>query len=189
MSTTRINGVKTVSHIDDETGELICKTEGTTEIKDNVLSDKELKKKEYNESHVVGFNKGEGFVKMFTDVAYALSLELKPQEYQIALGLSKFVSYEDCSLKNGYGKSSHFMDLNEISEVMHIEYSRTSRVVSALIKKGVLGQIKVGNREDNVVRKMYVMNPWLCINGKNPSKEVYEYFERSGWKEIISSVN
>ena len=42
--TTKINGYD-VTHIDTETGEIICQTEGCTEIKDDKLSDSELKRK------------------------------------------------------------------------------------------------------------------------------------------------
>lgn len=184
----KINGYDVVHSVKD-TGEIICETSGCTSIEDDTLSKEDEKRKEYTDTHVLNFNKSEGFVKMFAETAYVLALHLPPKEYQFAMGLSKFVTYESCSLKNGYGKSSHFMDLREIADVMNVDYTRASRIISSLIKKGVIGQLKIGDRRTEIIKQHYIVNPYIYINGKNPEKEICDYFHNSGWKELLSEIN
>lgn len=176
---------RNVTHVDSDTGEIICSTTGCTTILDNQKTRDEKKRDEYVKSHVLNFNKGESFVKMFTDVVYKLSFVLTPKEYMVAMALSNFVSYENNALVNGYGNQQHFMNLKEISEVLNMDYSRTSRVINSLIKKGILGRFKTGNLMSNKFSESYIANPYIYINGTNPSLEVYEYFNKSGWKEFI----
>ena len=176
---------RNVTHVDSDTGEIICNTAGCTTILDNQKTRDEKKRDKYVKSHVLNFNKGESFVKMFTEVVYKLSFILTPKEYMVAMSLSNFVSYENNALVNGYGNQQHFMNLKEISEVLNMDYSRASRVVNSLIKKGILGRFKTGNLMNNKLSESYIANPYIYINGMNPSLEVYEYFNKSGWKEFI----
>lgn len=121
-------------------------------------------------------------MKMFPEVVYKLSKTLTPKEFTIAMALSKFVSYETCALKIGYGKNCHFMTLQEIADVMEIEYSRMSRIMSSLISKGVVGQLKIGDISTKKVNKYYIVNPYIYMNGRNLDKETYKYFSESGWE-------
>ena len=178
-----------VTHIDSDTGEIICETKGCTSISDDQKTDKQKKNDAYRESHVLDFNKEESFVKMFTEITYKLSFILSPKEYVVAIALAKFVSYENNVLVNGYGNQQHNMDLYEIASVLKMDYTRVSRIISSLIKKGVLGQFKTGNLENSKLDRCYIANPYIYINGANPALEVYEYFNKSGWKEFISSAD
>lgn len=184
----RING-RDVTHVDSETGEIICKTRNCTSISDNEKSQREKEQEEYNNSHVLNFNEGENFVKMYTEITYKLSLILPPKEYVTAIALANFVSYENNALVNGYGNKQHYMDLKEISDVLETDYTRISRIMNSLIKKGIFGQFTIGNMSDKKVSKYYIANPYIYINGRNPSLEIMEYFTKSGWREFINSAN
>lgn len=181
---TKITGYD-VLHTNKETGEIICETSGCTSIEDENLSSSELKKQEYLNSHIINFNKGESFVKMFTDVTYILFKRLPLKEFGVAVALSKFVSYEDCVLRIGYGKNMKAMTLHDISDQLEIEYSRITRLINSLISKGVIGEFVTGNINDNKKTKVYIVNPYIYLNGKNPDKDVCGYFDKTGWMEIL----
>ena len=76
---------RNVTHVDSDTGEIICNTAGCTTILDNQKTRDEKKRDEYVKSHVLNFNKGESFVKMFTEVVYKLSFILTPKEFMVAM--------------------------------------------------------------------------------------------------------
>lgn len=149
-------------------------------------TDKDIEREKYIEEHKLNFNKGVSFVKTYAEASYILGTMLPPKECQFVMKLFKYVTYEECSLRCGYGKGTHYMDLNDISKELHEEYSRVSRLVSSLIKKGILGALEIGNMETNKKYKIYILNPYVCINGVNPAKEVYNYFEDSGWEKLLN---
>lgn len=185
--TTKINGYD-VTHIDTETGEIICQTEGCTEIKDDKLSDSELKRKEYLDSHDMNFNKGEKFVKMYAECVYRLTQKLSAKEFSVAMALARYVEYETCIVCNGYGKGKHHMDLHEIAKELDTDYTRMTRIVSSLIAKGVMGEFKTGDVEGKKVVKYYIVNPFIYSNGSHPENDVVEhFFKNSGWKEFIEN--
>lgn len=181
---TKITGYDVI-HANKETGEIICETSGCTSIEDANLSSSELKKQEYLNSHITNFNKKESFVKMFTDTTFILSKKLPPKEFMLAMGLSKFVSYEDCILRIGYGKSMRAMTLHDISDQFEIEYSRVTRLFNSLVSKGVVGEFITGNINDSKKTKVYIVNPYIYLNGKNPDKDVCCYFDKTGWMELL----
>lgn len=184
---TQINGYDVI-HIDKNTGDVICETQGCTLIKDNMKSEEEIKAEIYKQEHELNFNKGEKFVKMFADIAYKLALHLPATEYRVAFGLSKFISYESCILEVGYGYEKHNMTLDDISREMKLQYKTASRIISSLIKKGVLAQVKTGQLQSSKTTNCYVVNPYIYLNGKNPTKEVVQhFFTNSGWIEIMNS--
>lgn len=86
---------------------------------------------------------------MFTDTTFILSKKLLPKEFMLAIGLSKFVSYEDCVLRIGYGKNMRAMTLHDISDQFEIEYSRVTRLFNSLVSKGVIGEFITGNINDS----------------------------------------
>jgi hypothetical protein len=183
---TRINGYDVI-HTVKETGEIICETSGCTSIEDTNLSTSELKRREYLNSHVANFNKGESFVKLFTDTAFILSKNLPPKEFMVTVAICKFVSYEDCVLRIGHGKSMRAMTLRDISEQLEIDYTRITRIVNSLVAKGVIGEFTTGNINDGKKTKVYILNPYIYINGKSPDIDVCRYFDETGWRELLEN--
>lgn len=107
---TKINGCD-VTHVNTDTGEIICETKGCTEIKDHSLTDKENNKREYMDSHVLDFNNGEKFVKLYDKTIPILRKMLSPTEFTFVISLSEFVSYEDCILRKTHHGNSHILDM------------------------------------------------------------------------------
>lgn len=184
---TKINNMN-VTHIDTDTGEIIGSTSGVTTIQDNNLTKSEQIRNEYIKEHILNFNKNRNYVKLWTEVSYLLAMTLKPKELQVAIALSKYISYEDCALVIGYGKGQHYMDLKEIASELHSDYTNISRVINSLITKGVLGKFITGNKFDNTLETIYVANPFIFLKGKNPSSDVCNYFLNSGWIEKINEM-
>lgn len=183
---TQFNGFN-LAHIDKETGEVLCETSGKVIIEDGRKTEDELKAETYVREHELNFNRKEGFVKLYTDVAYILAKHLSATEFKVAFGLSKFVSYESCILKTGYGCNSHAMNLEEMANALDMDYTRLTRVVRSLINKGVFGIMQTGNCKTEKMNKYYIVNPYIYLNGKNPAKDVVKHFFRhSGWKEILN---
>lgn len=183
---TQINGYDVI-HVDKNTGNIICETQGCTEIIDNNKSESEIKAEIYKQEHEMNFQKKEGFVKMFTDVTYILALKLPAPEFRVAIGICKFVSYENCILQIGHGQEIRNMDLDDISEVMELNYKTCARIVASLIKKGVLAKVQSGQLGEYTTNTCYVVNPYIYVNGRNPAKVVVnEFFKNSGWKELMT---
>jgi len=175
---------KIATVVSDETGEIIDEIYSGDKIVR--MTESKKKKEAYKQQHVLNFNKGVSFVKTFSEAAYILSMMLSPKECQFVMGLNKFISYEDCSIKNGYGTDEHFMSLKELSEEMHVEYSRCSRIMTSLISKGVIGKFETGNIIDGKREYHFLMNPYICINGSNPEKSVCKHFKGTGWEDFIN---
>jgi hypothetical protein len=185
---TKISGYK-VQHVDMETGEIICETEGVTEIKDNVMTEKEKKRQDYIDSHVMNFNKDASFVKLYDEVVEMLFNKLDAKEFSLAIALCKYVSYEDCALREGGHGNGRIFTIKELSEKLNREYTRFSRTFKSLIKRGVIGKwsFETGNVETGEIEKKsgFIVNPYIYFRGVNVDKLVYEYFDRSGWKELL----
>lgn len=185
---TKLNGFN-VQHVNMDTGEVICETKGVTEIDDGVLTEKEKKKKEYVESHVMNFNKKSSFVKLYDDVVDILFEKLDAKEFSIAIALSKYVSYEDCVLREGGHGNGKIFTIKDLSTMLKREYTTFSKTFKSLISKGVIGQgsFVTGNVETGKLERKtgYVVNPYIYFRGNNVDKLVLEYFNRSGWKELI----
>lgn len=185
--TTKINGYN-VTHIDTDTGEIICQTESCTEIKDNKLTEEELKRKEYLETHDMNFNKGVKFVKMYVETISCLANKLSSKELTVVISLARYVDYETCVLCNGYGKGKHYMDLHEVATELKTDYTRITRIFNSLIRKGVIGEFKTGDTENKKIIKRYIVNPFIYSNGSHPENQVVQhFFEKTGWKEFIES--
>ena len=182
----KINGYDVI-HVNKETGEVIAETEGCTSIESSVKMPSELKKEEYVNTHCIDFNKDEPFVKMYPKVVNKLASVLKPNEFKTVMMLSRYVDYENCVLVFGNRKYKHYMTLQEISDVTKIQYSKIATIMRSLIKKGIIGIFKTGNKTTEKLEKCYVVNPYIYMNGKNPLKDICILFKNSGWEDFINS--
>ena len=83
-----------------------------------------------------------------------------------------------------------YMNVKDIAEAMEMEYSGTARVIRNLIKKGVIGQLEVGKYDNQTTHKIYVVNPYIYINGQNPDEDTLKvFFDNTGWKEFMADVD
>lgn len=83
--------------------------------------------------------------------------------------------------KSGHNNGND-MTLHDISATLDMEYTRVSKVIKTLITKGILGKFETGNNDNGILRKVYIMNPYICSRGNNLTKTVENYFINSGWK-------
>lgn len=142
--------------------------------------------KEYVNSHIKNFNKKEAFVKMYPRIISILAEELSPSEFSFLMKISSYVEYESCVLCYGKGRGKHDLTLKELSMLINIEYSRTTRIINSLIKKGIIGEFKTGNKKTEKINKIYVVNPYIYYNGNNIDKNVVNYFfNHSGWNTLV----
>lgn len=186
MSKIRINGYEALDVIVHETGEKICEVDGkNTTVDDGILTGSQLKKKMYIDNHIINFNKGENFVKLFNETRKVMAKKLTPKQFVVALDLTEFIDYQTCILCNGYGKGRHVMDFDELVKELDMDKSNLRKILNALISRGVICKFSTGNVNTNIKSDFYLYNPYICCNGKDLDKDVYTYFQNTGWKELL----
>lgn len=177
----KLNGMN-VTHIDTDTGEIICQTEECTEIKDSTMSAEEKAKKEYEETHVINFNEGKSFVKLFTGGINELRRGTTPTEFVTAISLCEFVCYDDCALRKGGKLNGHILSTKDLSEEMNIPYETLRKIISSLIKKGILAISKTGCKDKpSISIKTIFVNPNIYMKGQDVNLTAIALFEGSNW--------
>lgn len=127
---------------------------------------------------------------MYVEVVWILAQKLPPKEFSVVMLLSKFVEYETCILRTGYGKGKHDMDLQEIADAIGVDYTRASRLIRSLVSKGIIGEFRAGDINSSKITKKYLVNPYIYCNGSHPETDVTKYFfEKTGWVEFIECVH
>jgi hypothetical protein len=137
---------------------------------------------EYAKKHIINFNKGEGFVKLYDNALDVLRERLTPTEYVLAISLAKFVSYQDCILR----LDKKVLTMQDIAEALNMEYPTIRRLIPQLVSKGVLGIFKVGSIEDpkHMIR-VIMSNPYVYVRGQDVCKTTISLFEDTGWDKLI----
>lgn len=176
----QINGHH-VLHIDANTGEVICETKNCTFIGDTESSPDEQKQQEYAQTHIINFNEGVDFVKLFKGVN-TLRKALTPSEFSVAISLADFVCYDDCVLRSGGHRNGRILSIKDLSELMSIEYSNLCKTIKTLIKKGVIGIHQTGDKNDSSqIHKTITVNPYIFCRGKDISHTATTLFSESHW--------
>lgn len=138
---------------------------------------------EYTEKYLTNFNKGESFVKLYDKTMSILRKNLTPTEFMLALSLAEYVSYKDCILRHN-GKA---MTMQDIADILDMEYSSVRRLVPSLTKKGVLGVHKTGCVENpKIMIKVITCNPFIYVRGNDIDRTAVGFFEKSGWNKLIN---
>ena len=182
----RINCMDVI-HTDKETGEIICETTGCTQIKDNVLSEKEIERNKYLDSHIMKFKDGDVFVKFYVEAIPLLRKHLTPSEFVFAVSIAEFVSWQDCVLRKGTHGNNHIIDMKEMAELLDMDYGVVRRLVSSLKKKGVIGKHETGTileDSDSKMKTVYTVNPHIYFRGVDVNKTVASFYEDSGWDKM-----
>ena len=174
-----------VVHVDKETGEIICETNGVTTIEDSELTEEEIRKQQFLEKYDPNFNKGARFVKLYDGVLEALTEKLSKAELVFMLKIVKLVSYDDCILRtNGHGHGK-ILDLTDIADAVGENYKNCSKLMNGLIKKGVIGKHETGCVENpDITVKCYTFNPFIISRGVKLNRTIIALFENTGWKEL-----
>ena len=173
--------------IDKETGEILTSSVGD---KSRVIIETKVEEEPDEVVYSSNFNQGESFVKLYDEVVPALREHLTPSEFVFAISLSQFVSYNDCILRETNHGNSKIIDAKEISELLNMDYSTTRRLISSLIKKGVIGQHKTGdiNKDlDTRMKKVYIVNPYIYFRGTTINDTVKSIYCDTEWARIINN--
>lgn len=174
-----------IAHVNEETGEIICKTYGVTTIEDCELTEEELRREMFLHKYDPNFNKGVRFVKLYDGVLDALTEKLTKAELVFMLKIVKLVSYDDCILRtNGHGHGK-ILDLNDIADAIGENYKNCSKLMGGLIKKGVVGKHETGCVENpDIMVKCYTFNPFIISRGVKLNRTIIALFEKTGWKDL-----
>ena len=114
---------------------------------------------------------------MYSKIAYVLGEKLTATEFKAAYQLAYFVGYETCILTNNKsGRGNEYLTLQDIADILGMDYKTASRVVRSLRNKGVMALVEVGHCDNKYYTKYYVMNPYIYINGKVPDKDTLIFF-------------
>lgn len=174
-----------VSHVDEETGEVICRTEGVTTIEDSQPTPEELKRQEFLKKWNPKFNKGARFVKFYDGVLDVLIEKLSKSELQFMMKIVKLVSYDDSILRTGGHGNGKILNLHDIATITDETYKNCSKLMNALLKHGVVGKHETGCvGKPNIVVKCYTFNPYILNRGVKLDKTIESLFTKTGWREL-----
>jgi len=166
--------------LDPKTGNII----GTYGADDKIVHNED-KKNEYIKNHIVDFNKGVGFVKLYNGVAGVLREELTPTEFIVAISLVDYISYDNCIIRF----HKNILTMNDLANELNMKYQTIRRVIPSLVRKGVIGSFRTGNINDcKTISKCYLVNPYIYFRGMDLSKSVYDLFIHTGWKERLEHI-
>lgn len=128
------------------------------------------------------FRERDGFMKVFNSVLHELGRRLTPSELSFLILILEYVSYTDCVIR--YGARGKVMGLQEMAEATEMDYTRVTRIVGQLERKGVMGHHVTGSilrGYEGKARKVYTLNPHIFCKGKYVNGAVVEFYAKSGW--------
>lgn len=139
------------------------------------------------------FNEGVSFVKLYDDILEELNKYLTNAEFTFAIRLARHVSYKDCVLRTNGNPNGKILDAKDIAVLLEMDDSNVRRLISSLIKKGVLGRHVTGCK-DNPSKKIKTItcNPYIFTRGNKVNTTILSLFDGSRWdstKEECRSEN
>lgn len=130
----------------------------------------------------VDFNTGVSFVKLYDDVLEELSEHLTNAEFNFTIRLAKHVSFKDCVLRSNGNPNGKVLDAKDLAVLMNMDPSTVRRLISSLIKKGVLGRHITGCKDDPTQKfKAITCNPYIFTRGNKVNKTALSLFADSRW--------
>lgn len=130
----------------------------------------------------VDFNPGVSFVKLYDDVLEELSEHLTNAEFNFTIRLAKHVSFKDCVLRSNGNPSGKVLDAKDLAVLMNMDPSTVRRLISSLIKKGVLGRHITGCKDNPTQKfKAITCNPYIFTRGNKVNKTALSLFADSRW--------
>lgn len=178
----------------DDRKEVACMVNvETREIIDTFKEGDSYKKstpEDYDRTHVMNFNNGQSFVKLYDEVLVHLRKNLTPSEFTFTISLATYVSYDDCILRKTSRGNSNPVTLQDLAKDMELDISTVRKRLAKLKKKGVIGEHETGSinpafKINGEVEKVYTCNPYIFIRGKDINKTVVTFYNQSGWKDLI----
>lgn len=146
---------------------------------------------QYANTHIMKFNSGKSFVKIYDEVVPMLEHYLTLPEFKFAICLIPHVSYEDCIIRKTQDRGSKILSMKEIAEIHALKYDYVRKIMASLKNKGIIGKHETGSilsnyaGENNVV---YTVNPYIYFRGSDIILPIHSFYENSGWKEMLCST-
>ena len=143
---------------------------------------------DYAATHVIDFNKGKSFVKIYDDVVPLLEKYLTLSEFKLAISLMIHVSYEDCIIRRTRDRRSEIINIKKLSEIHDMNYDYTKKLMMSLKKKGVVGKHETGTILSDCeqrINTIYTVNPFIYFRGSDLLTPVHSFYINSGWKELL----
>ena len=141
----------------------------TGEIKDNMYPGDQItiqreEQLKYAREHIINFNKGKSFVKIYDESIGLLERYLTPPEFKFALCLATHVSYADCIIRRTRDPRSMILSMKDIAEIHGYKYDYVRKIMSQLKKKGVIGRHETGTiltKNAQNIDIVYTVNPYI----------------------------
>ena len=134
------------------------------------------------EDECVNFNEGVSFVKLYDDILEELNKYLTNSEFNFTIRLARHVSYKDCILRTNGNPNGKILDAKDIAALLEMDDSNVRRLISSLIKKGVLGRHTTGCKDDPTKKfKTITCNPFIFTRGNKINNTVISLFMDSRW--------
>lgn len=144
------------------------------------------------EDECTEFNKGENFVKLYDDILEELNKHLSLTEFNFTIRLAKHVSFRDCILRTNGNPNGKILDAKDIAALLKMDDSNVRRLISSLVKKGVLGRHTTGCKDDPSKQfKTITCNPFIFTRGNKINNTAISLFIDSRWntsKEELRAV-
>lgn len=169
--------------VDANTGEITDTFMYGDSYKKSIKENKE-KAREFlaQKDNYVDFNTGVSFVKLYDDVLEELSEHLTNAEFNFTIRLAKHVSFKDCMLRSNGNPNGKVLDAKDLAVLMNMDPSTVRRLISSLIKKGVLGRHITGCKDDPTQKfKAITCNPYIFTRGNKVNKTALSLFADSRW--------
>ena len=130
----------------------------------------------------IEFNKGVSFVKLYDDILEELSKYLSGSEFNFTIRLAKHVSFKDCVLRTNGNSNGKILDAKDIAALLEMDDSNVRRLISSLVKKGVLGRHTTGCKDDPSKQfKTITCNPFIFTRGNKINDTAMSLFVNSRW--------
>ena len=177
--------------IDANTGEITDTFNYGDSYKKYLKENKERKIKFLDEDkNCIVFNKGVSFVKLYDDILEELDKCLTTTEFNFVIRLAKHVSYKDCILRTNGNPNGKAFDAKDLSMLFNMDGSKVRRLISSLIKKGILGRHITGCKDDpNQKFKAITCNPFIFTRGSKINNTAISLFIDSRWNTTLEKKN
>ena len=128
------------------------------------------------------FNDGVSFVKLYDDILDELNKHLSLAEFNFTIRLAKHVSFRDCILRTNGNPHGKILDAKDIAALLEMDDSNVRRLISSLVKKGVLGRHITGCKDDPSIQfKTITCNPFIFTRGNKVNNTAMSLFINSKW--------
>jgi len=170
----KFNGIN-VTHIDTDTGEVLCKTEGYSSV---FIEEKERQTQSEIDKELKTFGNN-NFLKMFRGNGVFMKKELTNNEIATIVFLSDYICYNDCVLRKNGDIRGHALSIRELSDLIGISYDNFRKTMSSLKNNQVIAVHSTGNANNET--KWIAVNPYIFFRGSRVEHWISEFYKNTKW--------